>query len=540
MSIVKDEIILVESVVNDKSLDIFSIHEWSARRLVLDPSAAEGEYGPEIASRLKLSKDGKYILWPQPTDDPEDPQNWRNGKKHFQLFIIIMASIVADFDVGIGIPSTFALAKQFHTTTARINDLPASWSVFLIGWGGIFFVMLMRRYGRLATLFWTQLIALGFLVGATFAPNLKIFTAMRCLTAFFGTCPQATGLYTITDMYPSYLQARMISFWTMGVVLAPHLSPFLFGFLIARASWRWAYVAGCLYSLVVLILIILFMEESFYIRYADKPHSKPQRGFVPRLKSLIGITGFRDARKDPSWREVLYAPLKIVWRPHLFLILFFEAILFGFGIGINLTNTVFLQGAPPFGFGLNATVASAIYATPVVAVFVGEILGRYLNDWIMNQSIKRNKGIFVVESRLWACYLGVFLYICGFVLLGIALQDHLNKAAIIFGWLIAQVAVLVTTVSVYAYCNDCFPREQGEISGLLNLFRTLGGFSVAFYQVQWAEKHGALQVLGCEAAIVAGVFFLIVPYLQWKGQSFRVSNSWAICVMVYCNLALSE
>lgn len=33
------------------------------------------QYGEEIASRLKLSKDGKYVLWPQPTDRPEDPQN---------------------------------------------------------------------------------------------------------------------------------------------------------------------------------------------------------------------------------------------------------------------------------------------------------------------------------------------------------------------------------------------------------------------------------------------------------------------------------
>jgi len=62
-----------------------------------------------------------------------------------------------------------------------------------IGWGGLFAVMLARRYGRLPVLFWSQardfvircyldlsvmvqLLALGFLVGCTFAPNLKTFT----------------------------------------------------------------------------------------------------------------------------------------------------------------------------------------------------------------------------------------------------------------------------------------------------------------------------------------------------------------------------
>lgn len=38
---------------------------------------AKVEFGEHVASKLKLSKDGTKVLWPQPTDDPEDPQNVR-------------------------------------------------------------------------------------------------------------------------------------------------------------------------------------------------------------------------------------------------------------------------------------------------------------------------------------------------------------------------------------------------------------------------------------------------------------------------------
>jgi hypothetical protein len=38
---------------------------------------------------------------------------------------------------------------------------------------------------------------------------------------------------------------------------------------------------------------------------------------------------------------------------------------------------------------------------PQVAVILGELLGRYLNDWVMNQEIKRNNGVFEAEARLW-------------------------------------------------------------------------------------------------------------------------------------------
>ncbi len=76
-----------------------------------------------------------------------------------------------------------------------------------------------------------------------------------------------------------------------------------------------------------------------------------------------------------------------------------------------------------------------------------------------------------------------------------------------------------------AYCNDCFPRMQGEISGLINLARTLGGFSVAYFQVPWALKNGAIQTFGVEAAIVTGLFLLVVPIIQMKGAFLRVSRS---------------
>lgn len=103
-----------------------------------------------------------------------------------------------------------------------IPILPNVLNMFMAGWGGIFAVMLMRKLGRLPVLFWSQVLALGFLVGCTFAPNLKTFTgkpshgvnykirliviclvAMRCLTAFFAYVdPVIFGSYTDTRYLP--------------------------------------------------------------------------------------------------------------------------------------------------------------------------------------------------------------------------------------------------------------------------------------------------------------------------------------------------
>ncbi|KAG6849252.1 hypothetical protein H0H93_010001 [Arthromyces matolae] len=533
-SLEKQEEERVEAQTRDE-IDLYSFHEKRAGRLVIDPEEARIEFGDAVASRLKLSRDGSKVLWPQPHDSDLDPQNWSDLKKNFLLFIVTLAAIVPDFDSGIGIASIFALAQQYDTTTGVINNLTSK----SLGPGGLTAIIFVKRFGRLPVLFWSQVrlrrfiaianflipqkvLAFSFLIGATFAPDLNTFTAMRCLTAFFGTAPQVTGLYIVTDLFPFHIQARKLNIWTMGFIVSPFLSPFLLGFLVARHNWRWAYGVGCFYSAIVVFMITFFMEETLYDRTLQPVPPRPTSGLRYRIETLVGITGVKMAKYRATWADAVSGPLQVIWRPHVWTVLIFEGAIFGFGIGINVTNAVFLGEAPPVGYGFSADIIAGFYATPIVSVIIGELLGRYMNDWIMNVSIRRNKGVFEAESRLWACYVAIPLFICGFLVLGAAFQKHLSVGAIIMGWAIAELGVMINTVAVYAYLNDCFPKHQGEVSALINLARTLGGFAVAYFQVPWAAKNGALQTFGVEAAIVTGLFLLVVPWLQLKGTGVRL------------------
>ena len=99
-----------------------------------------------------------------------------------------------------------------------------------------------------------------------------------------------------------------------------------------------------------------------------------------------------------------------------------------------------------------------------VAVLTGELIGRFLNQYIQDWGIKRNNGVFEAEVRLWydrmsigysfflicyrACYLAMPLYLCGFLALGGAVQNKLTIGALIMGWGIAEVAVMINTVVV--------------------------------------------------------------------------------------------
>jgi hypothetical protein len=81
----------------------------------------------------------------------------------------------------------------------------------MLGWGGLIAIVFIKKWGRLPILFWSQFFGLGWTIGQAVAPSLSSFAAMRILAATFQTAPQVSGLFTITDMYPFHLQARMLN-----------------------------------------------------------------------------------------------------------------------------------------------------------------------------------------------------------------------------------------------------------------------------------------------------------------------------------------
>lgn len=199
---------------------------------------------------------------------------------------------------------------------------------------------------------------------------------------------------------------------------------------------------------------------------------------------------------------------------------------------------VFLGSPPPLGYGYSEYATAAGYATPIVAVILGELCGRYLNDWVrlpfreLLFALPTDLTEFAFSSRTASssatlasssprCVCGratspsrssssdsavsgttrfrclscadfskplsprrfvreeaqhcgrhLWLGTCRVCVSFASPSDiqHLLLAP-------TSVAILINTVAVYAYLNNCFPTRQGEVSALINLARTLGGFA---------------------------------------------------------------
>lgn len=93
------------------------------------------------------------------------------------------------------------------------------------------------------------------------------------------------------------------------------------------------------------------------------PMPTPQ-GVRRRVEDLVGITAFKMRKHRPNWSAIIFDIVNVFWRRMLYRVsspyiaeqqsLVAQAVLpgifllavFGFGIGINVTNAVFV-GSPP-------------------------------------------------------------------------------------------------------------------------------------------------------------------------------------------------
>lgn len=76
-----------------------------------------------------------------------------------------------------------------------------------------------------------------------------------------------------------------------------------------------------------------YHEHRMYDRALKPIPEPPTTGLRYRIETLFGITGIKMAKFRASWYEAISSPIRVLWRPQLLSILFFEVSLKRFVVG---------------------------------------------------------------------------------------------------------------------------------------------------------------------------------------------------------------
>lgn len=207
---------------------------------------------------------------------------------------ILLTTLVAlgPLSTDFYLPSLPAMTVALGTDVASTQ---LTLSVFLGGFafGQLFYGPLSDRFGRRPLMLAGLAIFLLASIACALAPNIETLIAARFVQAIGACAGPVLGRTVVRDIYGPRDSARMLSYISAAMALAPLLGPVFGGWLSVAFSWRATFVFLVIYSALQYVATWRVLAESN--RQPDPTAIAPRR-ILANYTTLL---------RDPTYRGVL-------------------------------------------------------------------------------------------------------------------------------------------------------------------------------------------------------------------------------------------
>lgn len=209
------------------------------------------------------------------------------------LLLLICITGLGPLAMSSFVPAIPAIQADFGVSSF-VSQLTLSVSLVFMALGSLIYGTLADRLGRRPVI----LVGVGLaIVGSLLcilAPNIWIVIVGRAIQASGSTVGFALSRVVVRDVYGDERSTSLLGYISAAMMLAPVLGPFVGGYLIEFASWR--YIFGCIATLSAVLLVGLV---------AYLPESRPAG--VTGDRKLIAWARFGQLlARRPYWRMVVY------------------------------------------------------------------------------------------------------------------------------------------------------------------------------------------------------------------------------------------
>ncbi|KAJ6150721.1 hypothetical protein N7470_007315 [Penicillium chermesinum] len=466
---------------------------------------------PEEHREYLLARHGTLDLDPIPDMNDADPYNWPRWRKTLNLAFIVFHAMIG-LSTASCIQSAFVnISADLGVSMQRTSYL-VSLFIAVLGGAPLLWRPLANRYGRRPIFLISLLCAMLGNIGCAESHSYATMGLCRAITAFFICPPAAMGSAVVAEMFFKKDRARCMGCWTLMVTIGVPISPFLFGFLALRISYRWIYWVLAITNAVQLLLYFVFGAETLYLR---------EEGF-PKRATTADNTLFSFRRIDPTplrWWDFVQ-PSAYATKPCVIIPAAAYAMVFLWG-GIMLTiqtSQIF-----PEQFGFNTQQVGLQFLGIIIGSVLGEQIGGLISDRWMLFRQKRTGEFPAAEYRLWLSYIGYALAICGVVVFCVQLQDAgevWNITPIVGAAIAAGGNQIVTTVNI-TYAVDCYRPDAASVGVFITFVRQMWGFIGPFWFPQMFLNVGGAGGAGIAVALLVAVGVIPTVLVQWRGASWR-------------------
>jgi MFS family permease len=194
---------------------------------------------------------------------------------------VVLAGFCAFLNLFVTQPILPLLAALFHATKAAVS-LTVTAATFGVALAAPFAGLIADRVGRKRVIVWSSAILGLTTLGCATASTLHWLVFWRFLQGLATPGVFAVTVAYVNDEWPAKRAASAVGAYVSGTVLGGFSGRVLAGFLSEYLSWRWAFIAAGLISLV--ITAILWRGLPAEKKFALAPHRS--RFFLDALSHL--------------------------------------------------------------------------------------------------------------------------------------------------------------------------------------------------------------------------------------------------------------
>ncbi|KAI4711806.1 hypothetical protein J4E89_003249 [Alternaria sp. Ai002NY15] len=223
----------------------------------------------------KRTKDGRFILDPQPEDSANDPLNWAQVRRDLAL-------ISLGFYCMVGGGMTPLLAAGFNdvadTYDVTIPQVALTTGLYMLGLGLGSVVA-----SPTAILFGKRPVYLGAIILFTISsiwcavsPNYASLVVARIVQGFAVSPVECLPSATIAEIFFLHERAYRLGIYTLLLLGGKNLIPLVSAVIVQTLGWRWVFWITAIVVGFCFFLIFFFVPETFWDR-APKPAKRHTR-----------------------------------------------------------------------------------------------------------------------------------------------------------------------------------------------------------------------------------------------------------------------
>ncbi|KAJ4256263.1 hypothetical protein NW762_009343 [Fusarium torreyae] len=467
--------------------------------------------------------DGKVFVvnWEGP-DDPLDPHNWSVGRR---IGVTLQISIIALFvGAASGIDATVLPQAAASLGVSEVAESLAT-GLYLVGMGlgSLIAGPFSETFGRNAVYTFSMAIFMVWIMASGLAPNFGAQITFRFLAGCSASTPLVCSGGSIADMYNSLEKTWSFPLYAvagfggpmLGAVMGAYIGP------STAVSWRWTEWTMLIASGLVLIIVLLFMPETYGPLLLQWKAAHYRR--------ITGDDRFRCAHEiaDAS----LFSRLKVsMTRPFIMLT---EPIIIAMTLYISVLYIVlftFLVGWPYIfedTYGLGQGLANIIFIAMLLGTQINFAFVPIVYRKTLRATQTQGEGRFKPEIRLWYAMLGAAAAIpISLFWLGWTNYSGISVWSAIFAVVFFGYGVTGIFICVYMYIIDSYEIYSASALTFVSLIRYIiaGGMTVVgipFYENM--GTHYTLTIMACLAVVLAAI-----PYvLYFYGHKIRAKSKYA-------------